>query len=88
MDELVAHARVGIERFGEWAGFLDGALHVSEDGGRLVQYLRWASRWAYESCRDDPRWDELPSTARFMAIIASEDVSLDARIYEVVSRSP
>jgi hypothetical protein len=88
MGDLVAHARVGIERFGDCPGFIDGILHVSQDGRRLVQYLRWASDSEYEACRDDPRWDALPTTARFMALVSSEAVTLDARVYAVVERSP
>lgn len=87
MDDLVAHARAGIRRFGDCQGFVDGTLHRSEDGRRLVQYLRWASVAAYETCRDDPRWDGLPTTDRFMALAATDAVTLDARVFEVLDRS-
>ena len=88
MDDLVAHARVGIERFVECQGYIHGTLHLSEDGRRLVQYLRWATKSDYEACRDDPRWDALPTTARFMALVSSDAVTLDARAYEALERSP
>ena len=87
MDDLVAHARVGIERFGECEGFVDGTLYLSADGGRLIQHLRWTTMTAYERCRDDPRWDALPSTKRLMSLVATDEVTMDARIFAVVATS-
>ena len=37
MADLVALARFGLDRFPEYEGFVGGALHVSDDGTRLVQ---------------------------------------------------
>ena len=41
MPELEAHARYGLEQFRDFKGFVSGALHMNDDGTRLVQYLRW-----------------------------------------------
>ena len=59
LSVLSEHARLGLERFPEFPGFLGGALHLSEDQGRIVQYLQWASESEYRACIDDPSWDEL-----------------------------
>ena len=40
---LSAHARLGLERFREFPGFLGGALHLSVDQGKMIQYLQWSS---------------------------------------------
>ena len=89
LPTVVEHARLGVEEhFPRYDGFVGGALHVSGDGGRLVQYLQWASEEHYRRCRDDARWDDLPSTARFMALVGSGQATVDARTYTVVARSP
>ena len=87
MTDLVAHARFGLDRFPESEGFIGGALHVSDDGTRLVQYLQWVSQALYEAARDDPKWDEAPSTRRFAEHVASGRASIDARIYVVVAHA-
>ena len=83
LSVLLAHARLGIERFNRFPGFLGGALHLSEDQGRIVQYLQWASESEYRACIDDPSWDELPSTRTFMKAIHSGQAKLDARVFQV-----
>lgn len=40
LDDLGAHVRAGLERFDDDEGFISGALHVINDGTRLVQYLQ------------------------------------------------
>ncbi len=83
LSVLSAHARLGIEQFNKFPGFLGGALHVSEDQGRMVQYLQWASESEYQACIDDPSWDELASTKTFMEAVDSGEAHLDARIFHV-----
>lgn len=85
MEPLVAHARAGLGLFGRWPGFLGGALHVSHDGGRLVQLVRWRSETEYRACIDDPAWEELPTTAPFFAAVRAGAATLDARGYRVVA---
>jgi quinol monooxygenase YgiN len=87
MSELEAHARVGIARFTEYDGFVSGALHRSDDGGRLVQYLQWRDEAAYRACIDDTAWDELESTRRFMQLARDGTTTVDARTYDVVAIS-
>lgn len=87
MPELEAHARLGLERFPLFTGFISGALHRSADGSRLVQALRWRSEADYVACIHDPHWDELPSTRRFMELIDSGAATLEVRVYEVVATS-
>lgn len=88
MGDLVEHARLGLDRFSDCDGFVGGALHVSDDGTRLVQYLQWESEAAYIACRDDPRWDEIASTDQFATHVASGRAQIDARTYSVVADSP
>ena len=85
LPDLIAHAAGGLERFGDCEGFVGGALHVSDDGTRLVQYVQWSSEEAYIACRDDPRWDGLASTELFMAHLAAGRALIDARVYRVVA---
>ena len=80
---LSAHARLGIELFKGFPGFLGGALHLSEDQSRMVQYLQWASESEYRACIDDPSWDELASTKTFMEAVHSGQAQLDARVFHV-----
>lgn len=88
LDDLVGHAQLGIERhFGECDGFVGGALHVSTDRTKLIQYLQWESEGAYLRCRDDPKWDALVSTQRFLDAVSSGAALVDARIYRVVADS-
>lgn len=88
MPRLETHARAGIHRFAEYPGYLGGAMHVSADGTRLVQYLQWTSEAHYRTCVEDPRWDELPSTAEFMGAIREGRARVDARTFHVAeSRS-
>jgi len=83
-EDVVRHARLGvISYFGEFDGFIAGALHVSSDGERLVQYLQWDSEAAYVRCRDDPWWDELSSTERFMSHVRAGRVVIDVRVFAV-----
>ena len=87
LSALSAHARLGIERFSRFPGFLGGALHLSEDRGRIVQYLQWASESEYRACIDDPSWDELASTKTFMEAVHSGQAQLDARVFHVEAAS-
>lgn len=85
MPDLVSHARFGLERFGDFEGFVGGALHQSEDGRRLVQYLQWEREADHRACIDDPQWDALPSTKRFMELVQSGQAKMDVRTYEVLA---
>jgi hypothetical protein len=88
LEDMLAHARLGVTTyFGEYEGFIAGALHLSTDRTRLVQYLQWESEAAYLRCRDDPRWDHLDSTKRFLDHIAAGRALVDARVFEVVADS-
>lgn len=87
MSGLEAHARRGLEWFAEYPGFVGGALHLSQDGLRLVQYLQWDSEKSYHQCIEDARWEENSSSQRFKALVASGDANVDVRIYEVVASS-
>lgn len=85
MPELEVHAREGLLRFAEFPGFLGGATHRSADGTRLVQYLRWRTEAHHLACMHDSRWDDLPSTHRFMELVQSGRASMDVRVYDVVA---
>lgn len=85
MPDLEVHARDGLTRFAELDGFVSGALHKSEDGGRLVQYLQWKTKADHLACMNDARWDKIPSTQRFMDLVNSGQAKIDVRTYHVVS---
>ncbi len=87
IEKLVAHAKMGIERFLDFGGYLGGALHLSEDGERLVQYLRWQSIAAYTKCTEDPAWDEEPTTAPFLQVVQDGHVTMDVRLFDVIAIS-
>jgi len=84
---LEEHARAGLGWFAAYEGFIGGALHKSADGTRLVQYLQWKREEHYLACMNDPKWEENPSTRRFMALVEAGRARVDARVYEVVSDS-
>jgi hypothetical protein len=86
-DSVLAHARAGLDRFHTFDGYLGGALHLSTDGGRIVQVVRFASEPLYLACRDDPSWDAQPTTAAFFEHVTSGAVSVDARVFDVVATS-
>ena len=88
MPHLRHHAVAGLDRFREYAGYLGGALHVSNDGSRLVQYLQWRSETDYRACVEDPAWDRLPSTALFLEAASTGEARVDARVFAVVEVSP
>ena len=85
MPELEAHACDGLTRFAELNGFVSGALHKRDDGGRLVQYLQWETEADHLACMNDPRWDKIPSTRRFMELIESGQARIDVRSYAVIA---
>lgn len=85
---VVEHARVGLARFGSYAGFIGGALHVSEDARRVLQYTQWTSEAAYRACIDDPVWEGLVSTQRFFTLVREGRALVDARRFEVVEVTP
>ncbi len=87
LPELEAHARLGLERFPEFPGFLGGALHRSADGTRLVQYLQWASQAEYEACLTHPRWEEMETTQRFMTHVNAGRARMSAQIFAVIATS-
>lgn len=87
IPRLAEHARLGIRRFPEWEGYLGGALHLSQDGTRLVQYLSWASETDYRRCIEDPEWDSLPSTREFAETVRSGNAVVDARVFAVAEAS-
>ena len=84
---LADHARLGLEEFSRYPGFRGGALHVSDDGYRMVQYLQWESMEEYRACVEDPAWDDLPSTRAFMDTLASGRAHLDVRAFRVEATS-
>jgi hypothetical protein len=83
LKDLSAHAEVGLERFPAYPGFIGGALHISEDRSRLVQYLQWRAEGDYSACINDPAWSQLPSTLRFNEAVESGAAFLDVRAYQV-----
>lgn len=85
IPELETHARYGLTQFIEFTGFVAGALHKSKDGTRLVQYLQWETEADHLACINDTRWDQIPSTRRFMELVKSGAVGMDVRIYDVVA---
>lgn len=85
--KLLVHAEIGIQTFPLYAGFLWGGLHRSEDGGRLVQYLRWRSVREYEDCVNDPAWEEMPSSRIFKEAVEDGRARVDARSFTVVRTS-
>lgn len=87
MADLIEHARFGLDRFPDSEGFVGGALHLSDDGTRLVQYLQWTSQASYNAARDDPNWDEAPSARQFAEHVTSGRASIDARVYDVVAHA-
>ena len=88
LSELSVHARVGLGRFPAYPGYVGGALHVSEDGERMVQYLQWRSEEEFRACVDDPVWESLPSTATFLDAVSSGQAHMDLRSFHVVAVSP
>lgn len=88
MADLVEHAQAGIDHhFPSYPGYRGGALHLSGEGTRLVQYLQWDSESDYLACRDDPRWDALETTQRFMTHLRHGRATVDARTYTVTACS-
>ena len=85
MEFVVGHASGGLNRFSEYEGFIAGATHVSEDGGKVVQYLQWESRKAHETCMNDPVWAEDPSSRRFMELMDSGAIVVDVRTYDIAA---
>jgi hypothetical protein len=85
MPDLEAHARAGLTLFRDFVGFVAGALHKSEDGGRLIQYVQWETESHHLECVNDSRWDSFPSTQRFMAIVDSGRAQMDVRTYRVLA---
>lgn len=88
LADMARHARAGLELFPDCEGFVGGALHLSSDGKRLVQYLQFSSEAEYVSCRDDLRWGELESTAVFAGHVAAGRASVDARTFTVLAHMP
>ena len=85
----VEHARSGLEQhFPTYPGFIVGALHESLTGQQIVQYLRWQSMKHYLACRDDPAWDERPTTSAFTAAVNAGDLALQEATYRVVTVRP
>jgi hypothetical protein len=87
LPALADHARLGLVKFSDYAGFRGGALHLSDDGCRMVQYLQWNSMEEYRACVEDPAWDDLPSTRAFMDTLASGRARLDVRSFRVEASS-
>jgi len=85
MGDVLEHARAGLDDFRDCDAFIAGAVHVSTDGTRLVQYSQWTDEPGYVLCRDDPRWDELESTGSFMGHVRSGRAWVDARVFTVVA---
>ncbi len=83
VSDLADHARFGLREFTRFDGFLGGGLHLSQDRGRIVQYLQWGSESEYRACIDDPSWEEHASTQAFMEAVRTGRAKLDARIFAV-----
>ena len=87
LADLVRHAKSGIERFPAYRGYVGGALHVSEDEERLIQYLQWESEEDYLACLNDPGWDRLDSSRTFLSAVESGRAKMDVRAYSVTVSS-
>ncbi|MDH3678422.1 MAG: antibiotic biosynthesis monooxygenase [Acidimicrobiia bacterium] len=88
LADLIEHARAGVEQlFPHYPGYLGGALHVSDDQTRLIQYLQWESESDYLACRDDPSWDDHESTRRFLSHIAEGRAVIEAHTFSVTAAS-
>ncbi len=88
LDDMSEHARLGVTTyFREYEGFIAGSLHLSADRTRLVQYLQWESEADYLRCRDDPRWDEMASTNKFLDHVTAGRALIDVRLYDVLADS-
>ncbi len=88
MPALRHHARMGLDQFPSYPGYLSGALHLSDDGTRLVQYLQWRSETDYRACVEDSAWDRFPSTAVFLEAASAGEARVDARVFVVVEVGP
>ncbi len=87
IGEMEPHAKSGLTWFAGFDGLVSGALHKSNDGSRLVQYLQWESEADHLACMQDPRWDDLPSAARFMEFVNAGRATMDVRTYTVLATS-
>jgi quinol monooxygenase YgiN len=85
MASIREHAASGLEAFAAFDGFLGGALHVSADGRRLVQFLQWHDEATYMACRNDTGWDDLESTRCFMELVNTGRALVDERAYGVLA---
>ena len=85
MPDLEEHATKGLEAFRTFQGFVSGALHLSKDRGRIVQYLQWQTEADHLACMNSPRWEEWPSAARFMDLVQAGGAVMDVRTYVVRS---
>ena len=83
MDDLLSHAESGLQLFESFEGFVAGALHRSDDGERIVQYLQWRTRADHDACVADPRWADWPSSVRFMEHVDAGRARVDVRTYAV-----
>ena len=87
MPELEAHARYGLTRFPEFPGFISGTLHKRADGTRIVQLLYWRTEADHLACIHDPQWDDVPSTRRFLELVASGDARMEVETFRVVAEA-
>ena len=87
MAVLEPHAREGLARFAKLKGLISGALHLSDDGRRLIQYLQWETEADHLACMNDPGWDELPSTKRFLEMVQSGRAKMHVQTYTVIAAS-
>lgn len=75
------HAADGIEKLANFPGFVAGATHIRDDGGKLVQYLQWTSEAAHKACMDDKSWEADPSSQKFMRLVGSGALNIDVGVY-------
>lgn len=83
--EVRDHAAQGPELFSGFDGFIAGATHMSEDGGRIIQYLQWRSKADHEACMAHPSWNEQESSRRFMEKMRGGALQVDVGIYDVIA---
>ncbi len=88
LSVVEAHARLGLERFHDYPGYLGGALHLSRDRTRLVQYLQWRTEAEYQACIEDARWQEEPSALRVQELVANGTATMHVGQYTVAALSP
>jgi heme-degrading monooxygenase HmoA len=79
-EELVRLARATQPIFARQPGFLGRTMHVSEDGRRIVEVLRWRTRADNDACFMSPDWQG-PEGHAFMGFVGSGKATMEPQVY-------